>query len=67
MTPKLVQIFDGFGSLLRDHLVDEMGTLVGLRNYSDKLLAIKEKIDRDGQKNMVRQPLPYAFARNLGN
>ena len=66
---KLVQIIDGFGSLLREHLAAEIVTLVELRKYSDKLSAINEMIDRDGKENMVRQAKPpllffstYTFA-----
>ena len=39
---KLLGLIEGFGSLLREHLADEILTLIELRTYGDKLSAIHE-------------------------
>ena len=58
---KLVEIIDGFGTPLREHLAAEIGTLLELENYGDKLLAVNEMIDRDGKENMVSYSLRYCI------
>jgi hypothetical protein len=64
---KLIQSIDGFASLLRDYLEDEIVTLAGLCKYGDKLLAFKEMSDRDGQAPITTRLFgPMLFARNLG-
>ena len=58
---KLVEMIDGFGPPLREHLAAEIGTLLELEKYGDKLSAVNEMIDRDGKENMVSYSLRYCF------
>jgi hypothetical protein len=50
---KMVKIIDSFGSVLVQHLSDEIPTIVGLRKYADKLGNLKQRFDEEGEKNMV--------------
>jgi len=44
---------NSFGSVLVQHLSDEIPTIVGLRKYADKLGNLKQRFDEEGEKNMV--------------
>lgn len=50
---KIVEIIDGFGKPLREHLSNEISTLLSLRRHANKLLGLTAALDHEAKKNMV--------------
>jgi hypothetical protein len=49
---KVTEIVDEFGLILREHLADEIPTLLGLRRFGDKLACLKQMFEKEGEKHM---------------
>jgi hypothetical protein len=49
----MVAIIDGFGPQLREHLADEVQTLLDLSKYGDKLSGIADALEADAKANFV--------------
>jgi len=50
---RIVALIDAFAEPLRDHLADEIPTILGLRKYGDKMAKLQELFDHEGETNMV--------------
>ncbi|KAH7152737.1 hemerythrin HHE cation binding domain-containing protein [Dactylonectria macrodidyma] len=49
---RMVEIIDGFGAPLREHLAEEIDTLVDLRKYGEKLSGLQAALDQEAKTNM---------------
>lgn len=58
---KIVEIIDGFGAALAEHLADEIPTLVGLRQYGEKMSGFAKMFSAEGDKAIVS--VPFFFLR----
>ena len=52
---RVVGIIDAFGPALIQHLNDEIPTILGLRQYGDKMAELPKLFDEEGEKAMVRR------------
>ncbi|MBE3047596.1 hemerythrin domain-containing protein [Candidatus Bathyarchaeota archaeon] len=51
---KVVEIIDGFGAVLAEHLADEIPTIEGLRKYgAEKMAGLKGILQAEADRNMV--------------
>ncbi len=50
---RVVEIIDGFATALVKHLGDEIPTIVGLRQYDDKLAELPKLFQEEAEKTMV--------------
>lgn len=64
---RVITIIDGFGELVREHLTNEIDSLLSLGQYGDKLSGLKEALDQEAKKNMVRCPSWPFFLFLRGN
>ena len=53
---RLVEMIDGFAPALVKHLGDEIPTILGLRQYADKLAELPKLFAEEADKVMVRLP-----------
>lgn len=54
---KVVEMIDGFGSELSQHLADEIPTIEGLRRFGEeKMAGLTAVLDREGERNQVSVP-----------
>ena len=52
---RVVDLIDDFGDILREHLNDEIDTLLGLRKYGeDKMQTLYKELEEEGKKITVR-------------
>lgn len=61
---RVVEIIDGFGQVLTEHLGDEIPTLLGLKKYSGIFTGqngLKKKLDSMGKDAMVSVSFPFLF------
>ncbi|KAH7125976.1 hypothetical protein EDB81DRAFT_765066 [Dactylonectria macrodidyma] len=49
---RIVELIDGFGTVLVEHLAGELPTLQGLRQYGDKMNTLPKVFDDEGEKTM---------------
>jgi hemerythrin-like domain-containing protein len=49
---KIVQLIDGFGPILVEHLEDEIPTLLSLRRFGDRMMGLHERLAREGEKHL---------------
>jgi len=51
---RVVDLIDGFGEILREHLNDEIETLLGLRKYGEeKMRTLYKELEEEGKKITV--------------
>lgn len=50
---KVVGMIDEFGEVVMQHLTDEIHTILGLRQYGDKVAGLPKLFDEEGEKAMV--------------
>ncbi|KAK3367904.1 hypothetical protein B0H63DRAFT_489974 [Podospora didyma] len=49
---KIKNLVDGFGAVLVQHLTDEIPTLLGLREYEDKMAGLEKAIQEEAETSM---------------
>ena len=50
---KIIEIIDGFGEPLREHLSNEIYSLLSLAQHVEKLSGLRAAFEHEGKKNMV--------------
>ena len=54
---RVVELIDGFGPVLATHLTDEIGTLLALEKYNEKLKELPPIVEEQAKHGMVSSPL----------
>jgi hypothetical protein len=54
---KVVELIDGFGSVLAQHLTEEIGTIVALEKFGEKMNDLPAVLEEQAKHGMVSQKL----------